>query len=51
MLELGRTPCEPRPWRPSTTKLGRAGPIPDLVPLTDDERAAADDGQAAPAQR
>jgi transposase InsO family protein len=31
MRELGLTPCQPRPWRPSTTKQGQAGPIPDLV--------------------
>jgi putative transposase len=23
--------CQPRPWRPTTTQQGRAGPIPDLV--------------------
>jgi len=23
--------CQPRPWRPSTTRQGQAGPIPDLV--------------------
>jgi len=23
--------CQPRPWRPSTTRQGPAGPIPDLV--------------------
>jgi putative transposase len=31
MRELGLVACQPRPWRPSTTKQGRAGPIPDLV--------------------
>jgi transposase InsO family protein len=31
MRELGLTPCQPRPWRPSTTKQGQADPIPDLV--------------------
>ena len=31
MRELGLVACQPRPWRPSTTKRGQAGPIPDLV--------------------
>ena len=31
MRELGLRPCQPRPWRPSTTRQGQAGPIPDLV--------------------
>jgi putative transposase len=31
MRELGLVACQPRPWRPSTTHQGRAGPIPDLV--------------------
>jgi putative transposase len=31
MRELGLVTCQPRPWRPSTTKQGQAGPIPDLV--------------------
>jgi len=31
MRELGLVACQPRPWRPSTTKQGTAGPIPDLV--------------------
>ena len=31
MRELGLVPCQPRPWRPSTTCQGAAGPIPDLV--------------------
>ena len=31
MRELGLAPCQPRPWRPSTTQQGQAGPIPDLV--------------------
>ena len=31
MRQLGLTPCQPRPWRPTTTKQGQAGPIPDLV--------------------
>lgn len=31
MHELGLVACQPRPWRPSTTKQGQAGPIPDLV--------------------
>ena len=29
--ELGLVACQPRPWRPSTTKQGQAGLIPDLV--------------------
>ena len=29
--ELGLVACQPRPWRPSTTEQGAAGPIPDLV--------------------
>ncbi len=31
MRELGRVACQPRPWRPQTTRQGAAGPIPDLV--------------------
>jgi len=31
MRELGLHACQPRPWRPSTTRQGPAGPIPDLV--------------------
>ena len=31
MRELGLVPCQPRPWRPQTTRQGAAGPIPDLV--------------------
>ncbi len=31
MRELGLVDCQPRPWRPSTTRQGQAGPIPDLV--------------------
>ena len=31
MRELGLVPCQPRPWRPSTTRQGAACPIPDLV--------------------
>jgi len=31
MRGLGLAACQPRPWRPSTTVQGAAGPIPDLV--------------------
>ena len=31
MRLLGLVACQPRPWRPSTTVQGAAGPIPDLV--------------------
>ena len=31
MRQLGLVACQPRPWRPSTTQQGTAGPIPDLV--------------------
>jgi putative transposase len=31
MRQLGLVACQPRPWRPSTTKRGQAGSIPDLV--------------------
>ncbi len=31
MDELGLVACQPRPWRPTTTQPGTAGPIPDLV--------------------
>jgi putative transposase len=31
MRGLGLVACQPRPWRPSTTVQGQAGPIPDLV--------------------
>jgi putative transposase len=43
MRELGLVPCQPRPWRPSTTQQGQAGPIPDLV--------ARDFGAAAPGEK
>ena len=43
MRELGLVPCQPRPWRPSTTQQGQAGPIPDLV--------ARDFSAAAPGQK
>ena len=29
MRELGLVACQPRPWRPSTTEQGAAGPIPE----------------------
>src|SRR5262245_28993359 len=29
MRQLGLVACQPRPWRPSTTRQGAAGPIPD----------------------
>jgi hypothetical protein len=29
--ELGLASCQPRPWRPCTTRQGAAGPVPDLV--------------------
>ena len=29
--ELGLVACQPRPWRPATTRQGQAGPVPDLV--------------------
>jgi hypothetical protein len=28
---LGLLACQPRPWRPTTTQSGAAGPVPDLV--------------------
>jgi transposase InsO family protein len=31
MRELGLVACQPRPWRPATTRQGQAGLIPDLV--------------------
>jgi putative transposase len=31
MRELGLEACQPRPWRPTTTRQGQAGLIPDLV--------------------
>ena len=31
MRQLGLVACQPGPWRPTTTKQGQAGPIPDLV--------------------
>jgi putative transposase len=31
MRALGLVACQPRPWRPATTRQGAAGPIPDLV--------------------
>jgi len=31
MRELGLVPCQPRPWRPTTTVAGDTGSIPDLV--------------------
>jgi transposase InsO family protein len=31
MRGLGLVACQPRPWRPSTTRQGQAGPVPDLV--------------------
>lgn len=31
MRELGLVPCQPQPWRPTTTIGGDAGAIPDLV--------------------
>jgi putative transposase len=31
MRQLGLVACQPRRWRPATTKRGQAGPIPDLV--------------------
>lgn len=31
MRELDLVPCQPQPWRPTTTVGGDAGPIPDLV--------------------
>ena len=34
MRELGLVPCQPRPWRPSTTQQGQAGPITILSPAT-----------------
>ena len=43
MRELGLVACQPRPWRPSTTQQGQAGPIPDLV--------ARDFGAAVPGEK
>jgi putative transposase len=31
MREQRLVACQPRPWRPTTTRQGQAGPIPDLV--------------------
>src|SRR5438477_399457 len=31
MRELGLVACQPRPWRPDTTRQGHAGPVPGLV--------------------
>ena len=31
MRELRLVACQPRPWRPVTTRQGQAGPVPDLV--------------------
>jgi putative transposase len=31
MRELGLVPCQPKPWRPTTTVAGDAGEVPDLV--------------------
>ena len=31
MRELGLVPCQPRPWRPTTTVASDTGSIPDLV--------------------
>lgn len=31
MRELELVACQPRPWRPTTTRQGATGPIPDLV--------------------
>lgn len=31
MRELGLVPCQPRPWRPTTTVAGDASDLPDLV--------------------
>jgi transposase InsO family protein len=31
MAELDLVACQPRPWRPTTTRQGAPGPIPDLV--------------------
>jgi transposase InsO family protein len=31
MRQLGLVACQPRPWRPCTTRQGASGPIPDLV--------------------
>jgi hypothetical protein len=31
MRELGLIPCQPRPFRPTTTVAGDAGSVPDLV--------------------
>ena len=34
MRELGLIPCQPRPFRPTTTVAGDTGAIPDLSPAT-----------------
>ena len=31
MRELGLVACQPRPWRPATTRQGQTDSIPDLV--------------------
>jgi putative transposase len=31
MRLMGLVACQPRPWRPTTTRQGQAGPVPDLV--------------------
>lgn len=31
MRDLHLVACQPRPWRPTTTRQGQTGPIPDLV--------------------
>ena len=31
MRELGLIACQPRPWRPTTTRPGQTGALPDLV--------------------
>jgi transposase InsO family protein len=31
MRRMGLVACQPKPWRPVTTRQGQAGPIPDLV--------------------
>ena len=42
MRLLGLVACQPRPWRPSTTQQGAAGPIPDLVNRDFSARAPGD---------
>jgi putative transposase len=31
MRELDLRPCQPRPWRPTTTVAGDAATVPDLL--------------------